>query len=85
MEKVRPWCGQPSDRGRLKIRSDSRKTFAAAMLKSFRRLWWESAASRQNRERECAEIVINNGMIFFLNCVRHFGNFKPTQFPSAVR
>ena len=23
MEKVRPWCGQPSDRGRLKIRSDS--------------------------------------------------------------
>ena len=21
MEKVRPWCGQPSDRGRLKIRS----------------------------------------------------------------
>ena len=22
MEKVRPWCGQPSDRGRLKIRSD---------------------------------------------------------------
>jgi len=23
MEKVRPWCGQPSDRGRLKIRSVS--------------------------------------------------------------
>jgi len=23
MEKVRPWCGQPSDRGRLTIRSDS--------------------------------------------------------------
>ena len=22
MEKVRPWCGQPSDRVRLKIRSD---------------------------------------------------------------
>jgi len=22
MEKVRPQCGQPSDRGRLKIRSD---------------------------------------------------------------
>jgi len=22
MEKVRPWCDQPSDRGRLKIRSD---------------------------------------------------------------
>ena len=22
MEKVRPWCGQPSDRARLKIRSD---------------------------------------------------------------
>ena len=22
MEKVRPWCGQPSDRGRLKIRSE---------------------------------------------------------------
>jgi len=21
MEKVRPWCGQPSDRGRLKVRS----------------------------------------------------------------
>ena len=24
MEKVRPWCGQPSDRGRLKIRTDQR-------------------------------------------------------------
>ena len=24
MEKVRPWCGQPSDRGRLKIRSDAK-------------------------------------------------------------
>jgi len=22
MEKVRPWCGQPSDRGRLKNRTD---------------------------------------------------------------
>ena len=28
MEKVRPWCGQPSDRGRLKIRSD--QTFPPA-------------------------------------------------------
>ena len=26
MEKVRPWCGQPSDRGRLKIRSDQHNT-----------------------------------------------------------
>jgi len=26
MEKVRPWCGQPSDRGRLKIRSDQLRT-----------------------------------------------------------
>ena len=24
MEKVRPWCGQPSDRGRLKNRTDIR-------------------------------------------------------------
>jgi len=23
MEKVRPWCGQPSDRGRLKNRNNS--------------------------------------------------------------
>ena len=23
MEKVRPWCGQPSDRGRLKNRTDN--------------------------------------------------------------
>ena len=23
MEKVRPWCGQPSDRGRLKNRTES--------------------------------------------------------------
>ena len=24
MEKVRPWCGQPSDRGRLKNRTEVR-------------------------------------------------------------
>ena len=24
MEKVRPWCGQPSDRGRLKNRTEPR-------------------------------------------------------------
>ena len=25
MEKVRPWCGQPSDRGRLKNRTNAQK------------------------------------------------------------
>jgi len=27
-EKVRPWCGQPSDRGRLKKRTGRRKSWA---------------------------------------------------------
>ena len=27
MENVRPWCGQPSDRGRLKNRTGSRSPF----------------------------------------------------------
>ena len=26
MEKVRPWCGQPSDRGRLKNRTEQYRT-----------------------------------------------------------
>ena len=26
MEKVRPWCGQPSDRGRLKNRTEQNRT-----------------------------------------------------------
>ena len=54
MEKVRPWCGQPSDRGRLKNRTDggafqtfitlSTKNFClmlelCARLKQFRRLY----------------------------------------------
>jgi len=28
MEKVRPWCGQPSDRGRLKSRTEQRRRFS---------------------------------------------------------
>ena len=28
MEKVRPWCGQPSDRGRLKEQEQNRLEFA---------------------------------------------------------
>ena len=28
MEKVRPWCGQPSDRGRLKNRTEQNRTVA---------------------------------------------------------
>ena len=36
MEKVRPWCGQPSDRGRLKIRSDQiTHSLFHSRLKSF--------------------------------------------------
>ena len=40
MEKVRTWCGQPSDRGRLKIRSDQStiSKVAGSMLKSSDRL-----------------------------------------------
>ena len=29
MEKVRPWCGQPSDRGRLKNRTERRLSLSA--------------------------------------------------------
>ena len=31
MEKVRPWCGQPSDRGRLKNRTEETKKVECAM------------------------------------------------------
>ena len=34
MVKVRPWCGQPSDRGRLKIRSDLSITLFPALNSS---------------------------------------------------
>jgi len=30
VEKVRPWCGQPSDRGRLKNRTEQAKVAPAA-------------------------------------------------------
>ena len=46
MEKVRPWCGQPSDRGRLKIRSDSsRATRRNLCTSAFPALF----AGKQNR------------------------------------
>ena len=32
MEKVRPWCGQPSDRGRLKNRTEQKLTILANFL-----------------------------------------------------
>ena len=32
MEKVRPWCGQPSDRGRLKNRTDSTVTTTSTFI-----------------------------------------------------
>ena len=40
IEEVRPWCGQPSDRGRLKIRSDQRKCFSGTTENS--RSWQSS-------------------------------------------
>ena len=32
-DKVRPWCGQPSDRGRLKDQIRSDRLFLAVMFK----------------------------------------------------
>ena len=50
MEKVRPWCGQPSDRGRLKIRSDQSKCRTCrsrrAVSSSASRRFAASSASR---------------------------------------
>jgi len=33
MEKVRPWCGQPSDRGRLKNRTEQHFFFKMAAVR----------------------------------------------------
>jgi len=30
------------------------------------------------------KIIINKTIYLFLNCNRHFANFRPEQFPSAV-
>jgi len=35
MQKVRPWCGQPSDRGRLKNRTEHRCLFWASVYMKF--------------------------------------------------
>jgi len=53
MEKVRPWCGQPSDRGRLKNRTGARReVLRSACLSRSVRL--HSTASVSCRSRTCA-------------------------------
>jgi len=37
MEKVRPWCGQPSDRGRLRNRTDLLASWSQAGQRN--RIW----------------------------------------------
>jgi len=37
MAKVRPWCGQPSDRGRLKNRTDCLHSPSTASVAGYRR------------------------------------------------
>jgi len=39
MEKVRPWCGQPSDRGRLKNRNRNRNLHLAPPVEFHGDLW----------------------------------------------
>ena len=50
MEKVRPWCGQPSDRGRLKNRTELEATSKG---KERRGIWteWEGGGKGTRKGR----------------------------------
>jgi len=39
MEKVRPWCGQPSDRGRLKNRTEQASVLLECVQKVITNAW----------------------------------------------
>ena len=50
MEKVRPWCGQPSDRGRLKNRTEQNvQTLSLADV---------SRDFRLSRQRRCVNLLL---------------------------
>ena len=48
MEKVRPWCGQPSDRGGLKNRTEQRELHSVAESAA------AAAAADYNEDEEAA-------------------------------
>ena len=52
MEKVRPWCGQPSDRGRLTNKTDvflfGSKLVFTCILDSFYSAFWRCSRVRYN-------------------------------------
>jgi len=55
MEKVRPWCGQPSDRGRLKNRTEQNvQTLSLADV---------SRDFRLSRQRRCVNLLLIAGQL----------------------
>ena len=51
MEKVRPWCGQPSDRGRLKNRNRTTLTLLAGFQKGV----WPALGISFEPRHNCSE------------------------------
>jgi len=49
---------------------------AASCAPSCTRRWTDDRRHKLHRERKCAEIIINDTLIFFLNCKQHFDNFN---------
>ena len=66
MEKVRPQCGQPSDRGRLKIRSDQPAHFSLSLSLSS----WHTLLEHSHIQcsREAAFFHVQEGPMF--SCLR---------------
>jgi len=68
MEKVRPWCGQPSDRGRLRNRTEQSQRPQIGCLPYFHTWCGLSANLECRSEMCCTRLAGNTG-----HKNRHFG------------
>ena len=55
MEKVRTWCGQPSDRGRLKNRTDARSCHEGRVRRRFCHIFYLQYAQQTSKHRNAAK------------------------------
>ena len=58
MEKVRPWCGQPSDRGRLRNRTESQRPEIACLPYFY--AWRGPSANLESRSETCCRRLAAN-------------------------
>ena len=80
MEKVRPWCGRPSDRGRLKNRTDLR-----SHRSSCRPPRWAAGTSSENFSLFMSLSLVTMHAVLKNSSLGSSGAQNPRQFLSDLR